>query len=150
MKVETFIATVSGAKGANLKALWKRPLKVRKGVLDSVEKFTQAVVRTGVDYDNIKVVREGREDGSIPAENAGLPWGEWVQFPYHITHKGADYLRLYPASGIEFTPKVTYFLNGNVVTKEAVEALCLASEFNVSDDKPTCFTIKADSLVAIA
>jgi hypothetical protein len=149
MEVSTFIGSVSGVKGANLKALWKRNLKTRKGVQNVVTKITTAVIRTGVDYDNIKTVIEGRQDGTLPEQNAGLPWGEWVQFPYHIQHKGQDYLRMYPASGLDFTPKTTYFIDGNEARREDVETLCLASEFRINEESPTCFTIKADSLMFI-
>jgi len=150
MNVAEYIETVSAKKGANLSAEWKRPMKVRKSAGDVVvEKITHAVVRGGVDYENIGTVKEGREDGTLPKENAGLPWGEWAEFPFHITHKGTDYLRLYPSSGIDFTPKTQYFLNGEEVGKEIVEPLCLASEFKVNDQKPTCFTIKAEALVRI-
>ena len=58
MEVKSFIQSVSGVKGANLKATWVRPLKVRKGVADIVEKRTSAVIRTGVDYENIQTVKE--------------------------------------------------------------------------------------------
>jgi len=126
-----------------------RPLKTRKAVTDTVEKRTEAVIRTGVDYDKIKTVQEGREDGSKPEKNAGLPWGEWVEFPWHIQHKGTDYLRLYPASGLEFQAKTTYYLNGEEVAQEIVEPLCLASEFKVNEKKPECFTIKAAALESI-
>lgn len=151
MEVSNFINAVSGVKGANLSATWVRPLKVRKSAGEgiTVEKRTTAVIRTGVDYDNLQVVKEGREDGTLPEQNEGLPWGEWVQFPYHIKHKDQDYLRLYPASGLNFTPKVEYFLNGESVSKDIVEPLCLASEFKVNEEQPTCFTIKAASLVSI-
>lgn len=150
MEVQDYINIVSDKKGANLSAEWKRPMKVRKTAGEiSVEKVTKCVVRGGIDYDNIGVVKEGREDGTLPQENAGLPWGEWIAFPFHIAHKGNDYLRLYPASGIEFTPKTTYYLNGEEVGKDIVEPLCLASEFKVNEQKPLCFTIKAESLVSI-
>jgi hypothetical protein len=149
MDVNTFIQSVSGVKGANLKATWVRPMKVRKGVEAVIEKKTSAIIRTGVDYDNIQTVKEGRADGTLPEKNEGLPWGQWATFPYHITHKDTDYLRLYPASGLEFKPEVHYILNGQEVGKEIVEPLCLASEFKVNEEKPTCFTIKAETLVSI-
>ncbi len=112
-------------------------------------------MRGGIDYDNMKVVKEGREDGSLPSENAGLPWGEWAEFPYHIAHKGQDYARFYPASGNDistgkgFVPHVEYYLNGELTTKEAVTSICLASEFPNREETPLCFTIKAENVRAI-
>ena len=149
MQINEFKNTIKAHKGQNLSAMWVRPLKTLKGITAKVNKLTVAVVRGGVDYDNLRSVQEGRADGSLPAENAGLPWGEWAEFPLHITHKGTDYARLYPASGINFIPKTTYFVDGKEVSKETAQGYCLASEFRVNDEVPTCFTIKVDSLVSI-
>lgn len=150
MKIQDAIAQIKKHKGANCSATWIRPLKTLKGITSNVHKLTVAVVRGWVDYDNLASVQEGRANGDLPAENAGLPWGEWVEFPVHIAHKGMDYLRLYPASGLNFIPKTTYFVDGKEVSKEEARAICLASEFRVDGEVPTCFTIKADSLVSIS
>ena len=149
MKMKDVKAAIVPHKGANLSATWVRPLKTRKGVTSEVVKLTCAVIRGGIDYDNMKAVQEGRADGTLPAENAGLPWGEWVQFPIHIAHKGVDYVRLYPSSGIDCHPKSTFFVDGVETPKETVEALCLASEFRHDVEAPQCFTIKAENLVSI-
>lgn len=150
MEASKYIEYVGQRKGQNLKAVWVRPMKVRKSAEGvTLTKMTSAVVRGGIDYDNIKTVKEGRVDGTLPEKNEGLPWGEWKSFPYSITHKETDYLRLYPASGIEFHPKVVYFMNGERVGKDIVEPLCLASEFKANEEMPKCFTIKADSLISI-
>ena len=149
MKIQEYINAVKNRKGANLKAIWQRPMKTRKGVLENVQKRVTAVVRGGVEYDNIGAVIEARADGDLPAVNAGLPWGEWANYPYHISHKGQDYARMYAASGIEFKPHATYLLDGIEVTREVVEPLVLASEFRKEDDAPVCFTIKCDNLIAI-
>lgn len=136
-------------KGSNLRAIWGKTLKTRKGVTDIVEKVTGIVVRGGIDYDNLSIVKEKRESGDLPSENAGLSWGEWLEFPIHITHKGTDYARFYPASGIDFPVKVEYYLNGELATKEQVEPLCLASEFPKREDTPLCYTVKAENVRAI-
>lgn len=150
MKIEEFKAIVSSRKGQNLSAIFGRPMKTRKGVIGNVEKVSSVVIRGGIDYDNMNVVKEGREDGTLPAENAGLPWGEWAEFPLHIAHKGIDYARLYPASGLDFRPKVEYYLDGVLVEKSVIEPLCLASEFpKKGDEAPLCYTIKAENLRAI-
>jgi len=155
MEVKEYIEKVSGRKGQNVKAVWQRPMKIRKGVEHVVEKRTAAIIRTGIDYENMQSVKEGRANGDLPEENQGLPWGEWAQFPYHIQHKEKDYLRLYPASGINvatgegFIPEVSYFLDGVEVSKEVVMPLCLASEFRTDSEPPLVFTIKAGDLVEI-
>lgn len=155
MKIQDIIQVVENHKGQNLNAVFGKELKTRKGVSDLVEKVTTLTIRGGIDYENTKAVQEGREDGSLPSENAGLPWGQWVQFPYHIAHKETDYCRFYPASGVdistggEFVPHVEYYLNGELTTKQVIEPLCLASEFPKHNEKPLCYTIKADNVKAI-
>lgn len=155
MKIQEIIQTIETRKGQNITAVWGKPLKTRKGVNDVVEKITTIIVRGGIEYDNTKVVQEGRENGSLPSENAGLPWGEWVQYPYHIAHKDQDYCRFYSASGVDistggdFIPKTEYYLNGELTTKDAVQTLCLASEFRTNEEKPLCYTIKADNVKAL-
>jgi len=140
---------LSTRKGQNLSAIIGKELKTRKGVTDCVEKVTSIVVRGGIDYDNQAVVQEGRENGTLPEENAGLPWGQWAEFPYHITHKEQDYVRFYSASGLAFEPKVEYYLNGVQVDKATIQPLCLASEFPNRQDAPLAMTIKADNVKAI-
>lgn len=148
MNINLIKEVIKTRKGQNLSAVIGKSLKTKKAHAgNKVEKVTRLVIRGGVDYDNIGMVKEGREDGSLPSENAGLPWGEWQEFPLHITHKGTDYARFYPASGIEFTPKVEYFLNGVSVEKSVIEPLVLASELpKPNEETPLCFTIKAENV----
>lgn len=149
MEIESIKGILKAKKGANLSVVFDRQLKTRKGIAEKVTKVTRIVARGGVDYDNLSVVKEKRENGELPSENAGLPWGEWVEFPLHIRHKDVDYARFYPASGIGFKPQVTYYLDGVEVSKEQVQTLCLASEFPKRDEEPLCFTIKAHNVAMI-
>lgn len=156
MNIEDIKLTLASKKGANLKATWGKTLKTRKDARGfKVEKITSMVVRGGINYDNMAVVQEGRENGNLPSQNSGLPWGTWAEFPLHIEHKGTDYARFYPASGInvatggEFVPEVTYLVDGIKVTKCEAKALCLASEFPSREEKPLCFTIKADNVLTL-
>lgn len=155
---------LSTRKGQNLSVIIGKELKTKKHLendpivmaghnlykgVPKIEKVTRIVVRGGIDYDNQAVVKEGREDGTLPEENAGLPWGEWAEFPYHITHKDQDYVRFYSASGLAFEPKVEYYLNGVQVDKATIQPLCLASEFPTRQDAPLAMTIKAENVRAI-
>ena len=171
MNIEEIKSILKTRKGQNLSVIigkqlktYKRPLPYAKSVtmgeniiepekiLDGpiVEKVTTIVIRGGIEYDNQKVVQEGRESGALPEENAGLPWGEWAEYPFHITHKGSDYARFYTASGLDFQPKTEYYLNGELSTKAKVEPFCLKSEFRKSDEPlPLAMTIKADNVKAI-
>ena len=151
MNIEAVKTLIMGKKGSNLSAVIRKDMKTKVSYkAHKVSKITRLVIRGGIDYDNIGVVKEGREDGSLPAQNQGLPWGEWADDSgIHITHKGTDYARMYPASGIAFAPKVQYFLDGVEVEKSAIESICLASEFPKHDDEPLCFTIKAENILEI-
>ena len=156
MNIVDIKQTLASKKGANLKATWGKKLKTRKDAIGfKVEKVTSLVVRGGIGYDNLGVVQEGRHIGELPAQNAGLPWGTWVEHPLHIEHKGTDYARFYPASGVnvatgkEFVPEVTYYIDGKVATIDEVKHICLASEFPNRDEKPLCFTIKAENVLAL-
>lgn len=151
MKIEEIKKILTSKKGANLRAVWNRELKTKKGTAQKVEKLTRIIVRGGIEYDNMAVVQEGREDGTLPSENAGLPWGEWAEYPFHIQHKGTQYARFYPASGLEFIPETTYFIDGVEIKKQALlnMDICLKSEFPERDEAPLCYTIKADSVISL-
>ncbi len=151
MKIKEIVDTLKAEcpKGSNLSAIFGKQLKTRKGVDSIVEKVTRIVVSSGKTYDNQALVKEGREDGTLPEENAGLPWGQWAEFPYHITHKEQDYVRFYSASGVAFEPKVEYYLNGVQVDKATIQPLCLASEFPSRMEAPLAMTVKAENVKAI-
>jgi hypothetical protein len=147
MNINIIKEVIRNRKGSNLSVVISKPLKTKKAHAgNKIEKITKLVIRGGVEYDNLGIVKEGREDGTLPDQNAGLPWGQWAEYPLHITHKGNDYARFYPASGIDFAPKVEYFLNGISVDKSQIVDLCLASEFPTHKEDPLCFTIKAENV----
>lgn len=77
----------------------------RSGV--TLAKITSATVRTGIDYANTADVA-GRDVEP-------LPWGDWAVFPYVITHKGADYARLYLVEG---SARTRYYVSGEQVTRD--------------------------------
>jgi len=127
-------------KGRNVVIEWERNAKTFKGVSDKVTKAVRMVGRIGIEYDNMKVVKEKRESGELPSENAGLPWGKFEIYPYMIEHKEERYLRLYKGTDARVSPKVAWFKNGIEVDKEEVAPLLLASEFNSKESD--CFTVK--------
>lgn len=150
MQIDQAIQAVQHLKGVNVRATWKRAMRTRAAVKQLVQKQTTAVVRTGVIYDNIQQVQRMRSTGELPEHNAGLSWGEWVVFPYHIVHKHEDYFRLYPPAGIKFTPEVRYYIDGQEVRREQVEPLVYSGEFNSVRDESLCFNVKVNDLVHLA
>ena len=150
MKPAEYIKAVIQHKGQNLTVEVEKQLKTKvANRRDTVTKLTRFVCRTGIQYDNIKDVKQARDSGELPSENDGLPWGEWDTFPYVIKHKGANYLRLYPSSDKALVPHTKYFINGVETNKEYVQSICLASEFSKGGDRPKCYTVKADNVKSI-
>lgn len=142
---------ILNCKGNFVKVFWKSnpsPAAVHKknGVI--LEKVTNAVVRAGIDFANLSSVKEGIANGER-GEVQSLPWGEWKHFPYIITHKEKEYIRLYPS--VANTPKVKYFVNNAEVSKEDFAAYLTPSEANKllnPEEKPIeCFTITADNIL---
>ncbi len=148
MNAYKIIETLAQYPGANTKATFERLMKTRKEFAESVVvKRTSTFVRAGIDYANLASVKA---EVAVTGEPTGpLPWGTWAQFPYIITHKDTEYVRLYPPTFANLTPTVEYFVNGLPANRETVEPLCLASEFRERDEPVKCFTVKADSIISL-
>ena len=134
-------------KGQIVTVKTQRPVKMKRGQPE-VFKASEFQCRVGVNYDNIAVVKEGRATGELPAENAGLPWGEWLEFPYTIGHKGETYVRCTLLNNAFRRAPVFTLADGTVVDRETVKAGALASEFRDGDDS-VVFNIKVSSLVEV-
>ena len=145
-KMQAMLDTLLSRKGQIVTMLTERDCKVRKNK-EPIRKRSEFQCRVGVNYDNIQAVKDGRADGTKPAENAGLPWGEWALFPYIITHKGEYYFRCTTLNnGFRRAPIFTR--NGTEITKEEAQIDCLASEF--SEGEPSeVFNIKVSSLLEV-
>lgn len=140
-------------KGAYTSVLWEREAKVKKGCMDVVRKRTRATVRLGLDYENLSVVKEGRQKGTMNATPSPLAWGQWDEFPYFIRHKNKSgtetkYLRMYLGKGANITTE--WFLNGHKVSKDVVRPLLLASELKdeaIECEKPV--VVKVSDILSI-
>ena len=141
------IKIINAPKGSFLGVTIQRPVKLRKGFNINAIKTSRLVVRPGVDYENMAKVIEGREDGSKPSENQGLPWGKWKQFPYLIEHNGQDYIRLSLVPGN--VPKVEYTVDGKEISKESLREFALYSEFAEKESAPEVVTVKVESITEI-
>lgn len=134
-------------KGQIVTVKTQRPVKMKKGQPEVI-KTSEFQCRVGVDYDNISVVKEARENGDLPAENAGLPWGEWIEFPYTIGHKGETYIRCTMANSKFRREPVFTLIDGSVIDKAKVKLGALASEFKEGVEK-VVFNIKLSSLLDV-
>ncbi len=132
--------------GSFYRVTWARELAVRQAVRGAVViKTVIATVKAGIEYDNKASVIAKRDSGELPAINQGLPWGEWLDYPRTIGHKGSLYLRLYPATEANHRTDVSYTFNGLPCTLDQAKALCLAKEFQDRADID-CFTVKLANL----
>lgn len=150
MKFELVKNKVSSVrKGAFSSLLWERPVKTKKGCMDTITKRVRATVRFGIDYENMQSTKDIRATGK---EAAGLQWGTWKQFPYFIEHTPKtstikqNYLRAYIGQGANI--KTEYFLNGRKVDKSVIAPMCLASEIKEQESNRT-ITINIDNILAI-
>jgi hypothetical protein len=121
-----------------------------------LEKRTRAVVRAGINYANLKTVKEGIENGERgevqPIWNGK---GQWVNFPYLLQHVDSKefYLRLYPSQNN--IPQVDYLVNGVEVTKDHFMEFLTPSkvremtERHKGSETAECFTIKTKNILDI-
>ena len=145
---ETFL----NKKGQFAKITFKRSMKVAAAhKLHTVEKVVWGMlVRCGIDYDNMKSVQDKREDGTLPVENQGLPWGEWEVFPHLIKHKGETYFRFSVAKNVNNqTMVVKYLVDGQEATIDQAKELCIASEFKPKETSLDVFTVKESNLISV-
>lgn len=141
-----FLPDLLTKKGQIVTIVTERPMKVRKGQ-DAITKRSEFQCRIGVEYDNIKKVQEKRDEGALPEQNAGLPWGKWVEYPYTIEHKDEMYLRCTMLRNMTGKDPV-YTRNGEVISKDDAKAACLASEFGSKTDMDI-FNIKVGSILEV-
>lgn len=158
--MQTFPQTVLDSLPAKVRALltmtgqfvsitYGKECKMRKG-MPQVLKFSKMTLRCGVEYDNIGAVKEKRESGELPAENAGLSWGRYVPnlYPYIIEHKGSLYFRFFTVpNSAKVSPM--FVLNGKEITREEAERMCLASEFQERETTLETMTLKVDGILEI-
>lgn len=152
MKAIEIVEAIQNKKGTNVQAIWQRPAKTLKTFAGSIQKRTKTYVRSGISYSNLSDVKEAIAAGER-GEVQSLPWGQWrTGFErYIIEHKGVEYVRLYPASFENLRANVEWLLNGQVVEYQDVEPYLLASEkLKRDEEKPLCFTLKAQDILTIA
>jgi hypothetical protein len=153
MTAQNIVDALKAHKGTHKGLCWRRKVKTLKVCTATIEKETRAYVRAGINYANLASVKDGIASGER-GEVQPLPWGTWAQFPFIITHTPkngvlTEYVRLYPATFDNLTDaiRVKYYMNGVEVKYQDIEQFLLGSEKRSDEDeKPECFTIKAQDL----
>jgi hypothetical protein len=146
INVQEFLKTYQN--GSFTKVVLKRKAKVKVAYkhLDIV-KVTNLIARLGVNYDNLSQTETNREEGKAPKENAGLPWGQWKQYPFLIKHKEADYLRIYANKS---QTKVDWLLDGKKVKKDLIKGMLLSSETSKpTEDNYLTLSTKVSNVVSL-
>ena len=110
----------------------KKPLASFKQ--HDITKVVLCTVRSGIEYRNLKENKDKKINS--------LPWGEWSDYPYLITHKGQRYLRLYLGQSL----KVFYLVDGVKVSKQTALSMLPKSR---PSEKPACITVKESGLVSL-
>jgi len=148
---KAIIAALLGHKGQHVAITWKRELETYKGTTQKVEKQTVAHVRTGIEYSNLASVKQGIASGERDEVQPLPTWQEWGEFPYILRHKGngTEYVRLFPASFANLKPSVSYFIDGQPVSKADVEPLVTAKEKSERDEPAPVFNVKVNSILSI-
>lgn len=108
--------------GTYLRVSWERVIPVRAGFVGVgvIKKHSSQTIRTGVDYDNMKAVKEKRVSGELPLVNQGLPWGRYVKFPYYVENDSGTKKYLRMALDKNNLPESYFTINGQVVTEQDV------------------------------
>ena len=143
------VDALSRIKGQYVSVSWKSevtPSSAHKGV--TLEKHTRAVCRAGVSFERMQSVKNAIAKGERP-DIQPLAWGQWKDYPHTITHKGQDYVRLYPSTNNP--THSTYYANGQEVTKDKFASFLAPSKAKKLLDKstPQCFTVKASNLIDV-
>ena len=99
-------------------------------------KVTEAIIRTGVGYENMAVNQD--------TETGDLPWGDWAVYPYIVLHKGQWYVRLYLKG--DSPMKVTYFVDGTEVVKDVFNSHLTPSAAKPKNNKSGTITAKIASV----
>lgn len=147
MNTASILSNLLAKKGQFGTIQWRKALKTYKGTTDKIEKSVTMSMRAGIDYDNMAIVKEKRVNGELPSENAGLPWGKWVAFPYLILHKEKHYVRVYPNGNGKI--ETEYFCNGAPTTLNEIRHLLLASEIP-SGEHPDCITVTLENITHLS
>lgn len=138
-------------KGAFKSMVWERQLKTKAAFKNDIvtKRTTADTIRFGCTYDHLKAVKEGRENGTKPAENCGLIGRHWLveNLISQSDKTGKTLLRVSLAQNSKF--ETEYFLNGRKVTKEEIAPMCYASETKAHENTEV-FDVATDSIISIS
>ena len=146
---QAFVEACKTRKGQFIELTFRStptPNKDNKGKV--LVKETSGIFRTGINYANLKPIKEAVEAGERD-EVGSLPWGAWAVFPLVIVNGEKEYLRI--TISPFHRPSVRYSVDGVEVSKEHFESNLPPSKRSKPEDKPTLiFNIEAGNLVGVS
>jgi hypothetical protein len=101
----------------------------------TLTKRSTAIVMTGVEYRNLAV--------NSDTETGALPWGEWSEYPYIVTHNGGDYARLYT---VDNTVRTLYYVDGIDVSRDEFNAYLTPSQAAPKRPNGGTITVKMENV----
>lgn len=138
-------------KGAFKSMVWERQLRTKKQYADNIitKRTTASGIRFGCNYSNLKAVKEGRANGTKPAEPQPLLGKHWLipNLVLQSDRNGRTLLRVNLANNSKM--ETEYFLNGRKVSKEDIAPMCYASETK-SHEHTEVFDVATDSIISIS
>ena len=158
--------TVSRSLAKDLKAehMTKNPDGTKTPNVDIV-KVTEVTVRLGIRYSHIAPVAASIIASGLNGEaNLELPWGQWdPECKYLIEHKGNYYLRctnIYSGDVSELSdtdrskkrrnrPTSVYYLNGEKISKSALQALGYLKDSYWKDDEKLVWVYNLNDVVDV-
>lgn len=150
MDANLILERIKRHPGAFLRVVVASPVPTLKSV-DGVNviKRSTLYVTAGTEFANRKDVREAIEAGER-GEVGPLPWGEWDQYPYSLTHKGQTYVRLYPPTAAQLAsfnlaPRVEWFANGEPISRDVAETYC-GAKAKAREQDGACFAVNAANI----
>lgn len=125
-----------------------KPLAAHKN--DLIEKVSTGVFRIGLNYNNIKSVKES-ETENFETKNRILPYGQYLIKNKIIEYKDELYLRLYTTNNKNHKCDIKYYYNGRETSlKWLVDNKIVSSTLLNKEHNPLIlFNIKLKNLIDI-
>lgn len=128
---------IENKKGKFASVTWTKTCDTLKTCPYTITKVTTAKnIRIGAQYNNLKQVKDNREDGTLPQENQGLKGMEWTKYPVFLKgiKSGKEFLRIETAKNSQFNTQ--YYINGKQTDKSSILQYLKASEKKTGDMPP--------------
>jgi hypothetical protein len=111
-----------------------------------LRKVSTATVRSGVEYGNLRNVREAIEAGERGPVQARA-WGTWIVPNILLGHKGREYIAFYPINGQRVA--TTYTVNGVEVTREDFTTYMRPGDVRKMGEPIDVFTVNVEGVRAV-